>query len=284
MSSNFETLKSLPSLKDSISHYGLDARKALGQHFLLDPGLCSRIAGLGGNLTGRHIIEIGPGPGGLTRALLLSEARTIHAVEIDQRAWPLLDDLSSHFPDRLTIVKQDALTLDASSLTDAPRQIIANLPYNVATPLLISWLRQAQKWERLVLMFQKEVAERICAEPGSNAYGRLSVLCQWCAECSIALILPPGAFSPPPKVSSAVACLTPHSHQPPAALFKAMEQVTAAAFGQRRKMLRASLKSIGGETLLRSVDIDPTRRAETLTVDEFARLAVYHLEQTKRAS
>ncbi|MDF7673972.1 16S rRNA (adenine(1518)-N(6)/adenine(1519)-N(6))-dimethyltransferase RsmA [Acetobacteraceae bacterium ESL0709] len=277
MSQTTERLKTLPSLRDSIIRHGLEARKALGQHFLLDPGICSHIASLGGTLEGRHIIEIGPGPGGLTRALLLTKAETISAVEIDPRAWPLLEELCDAFPERLSLFRQDALTLDATTLCPAPRQIIANLPYNVATPLLVGWLRQAAQWERLILMFQKEVAERICAEPGSSAYGRLAVLSQWCADCSVAMTLPPGAFSPPPKVSSAVACLVPHKNQPSPALFKAMEQVTAAAFGQRRKMLRASLKSIGGETLLDRVAIDPTRRAETLTIEEFDRLARDHL-------
>lgn len=272
-----ERLRSLPPLKDSIIQHGLEARKALGQHFLLDPGICSHIAALGGDLTGRHVIEIGPGPGGLTRALLLSKAETISIVEIDQRAWPLLEELCTIFPERLSLIRQDALTLDATTLAPIPRQIIANLPYNIATALLIGWLRQAEQWERFILMFQKEVADRICARPGSSAYGRLSVLSQWCADCSIAMTLPPGAFSPPPKVSSSVACLIPHKKQPSPSLFKAMEQVTAAAFGQRRKMLRAALKSIGGEALLMKVDIDPTRRAETLTIEEFNRLALEHL-------
>ncbi|TPW35892.1 16S rRNA (adenine(1518)-N(6)/adenine(1519)-N(6))-dimethyltransferase RsmA [Oecophyllibacter saccharovorans] len=270
-------LPPLPTLKESIHKHGLDAKKSLGQHFLLDPSVCERIARLGGDLHGRHVVEIGPGPGGLTRALLASPALDVHAVEIDSRAWPLLEELALHAPDRLKIVRQDALELDATQLTPGPRQIIANLPYNVATPLLISWLRQGADWERLVLMFQKEVAERVCAAPGSSAYGRLAVLAQWCADCSIAMVLPPGAFSPPPKVHSAVAVLRPHAQQPSPALFKAMEQVTAAAFGQRRKMLRAAMKPLGGEDLLGAAGIEGTRRAETLSVAEFARLAECHL-------
>ncbi|MFT8988979.1 MAG: 16S rRNA (adenine(1518)-N(6)/adenine(1519)-N(6))-dimethyltransferase RsmA [Gluconobacter albidus] len=268
---------SLPSLRDTIQIHGLDAKKSLGQHFLLDPGICARIAGLGGDLTGRSVIEIGPGPGGLTRALLDTPATRVDVVEIDERAWPLLDELATYYPGRLHVVREDALKLDAATLAPAPRQIIANLPYNVATPLLVGWLRQAVQWERLSLMFQLEVAERICAEPGSSAYGRLAVLAQWCATCSVALRIPPGAFSPPPKVHSAVAVIIPHAEQPSPQLFRAMEQVTAAAFGQRRKMLRSSLKSIGGERLLEKAGIEPTRRAETLSVAEFARLAELNL-------
>ncbi|MBF0891555.1 16S rRNA (adenine(1518)-N(6)/adenine(1519)-N(6))-dimethyltransferase RsmA [Gluconobacter sp. LMG 1744] len=268
---------SLPSLRDTIQIHGLDAKKSLGQHFLLDPGICARIAALGGDLTGRSVVEIGPGPGGLTRALLDTPATRVDVVEIDERAWPLLDELATYYPDRLHVVREDALKLDAATLAPAPRQIIANLPYNVATPLLVGWLRQASQWERLSLMFQLEVAERICAEPGSSAYGRLAVLAQWCATCSVALRIPPGAFSPPPKVHSAVAVIIPHAEQPSPQLFRAMEQVTAAAFGQRRKMLRSSLKSIGGERLLEKAEIEPTRRAETLSVAEFARLAELNL-------
>lgn len=271
----------LPSLKDTIQAHGLDAKKSLGQHFLLDPGICARIVSLGGDLTGRSVVEIGPGPGGLTRALLESPAVRVDAVEIDERAWPLLDELAGYYPDRLHVVRQDALKLDAASLAPAPRQIIANLPYNVATPLLVGWLKQAASWERLSLMFQLEVAERICAAPDTSAYGRLAVLSQWCASCSVALRIPPGAFSPPPKVHSAVAVLIPHAEQPEPALFRAMERVTAAAFGQRRKMLRSSLKSIGGEALLAEAGIEPTRRAETLSVAEFARLAELHLARSR---
>ncbi|MBF0876551.1 16S rRNA (adenine(1518)-N(6)/adenine(1519)-N(6))-dimethyltransferase RsmA [Gluconobacter cerevisiae] len=268
---------SLPSLRDTIQAHGLDAKKSLGQHFLLDPGICARIAALGGDLTGRSVVEIGPGPGGLTRALLDTPASRVDVVEIDERAWPLLDELATHYPGRLHVVREDALKLDAATLAPAPRQIVANLPYNVATPLLVGWLRQAAQWERLSLMFQLEVAERICATPGSSAYGRLGVLAQWCATCSVALRIPPEAFFPPPKVHSAVAVIIPHAEQPSPQLFRAMEQVTAAAFGQRRKMLRSSLKSIGGERLLEKAEIEPTRRAETLSVAEFARLAELNL-------
>ncbi|MXV44778.1 16S rRNA (adenine(1518)-N(6)/adenine(1519)-N(6))-dimethyltransferase RsmA [Saccharibacter sp. 17.LH.SD] len=282
MTSKHFSQSELPPLRESIHKHGLDARKSLGQHFLLDPSICQRIAELGGSLNGRHIIEVGPGPGGLTRALLASQASSIHAIELDERALPLLEELRAHDPERLTIIQHDALQIDATSLASEPRQIIANLPYNVATPLLVNWLRQGRAWERLVLMFQKEVAERVCAPPDSSSYGRLAVLAQWCADCSIGMSLPPGAFFPPPKVHSAVVVLRPYPQQPSAKLFKAMEQVTAAAFGQRRKMLRTALKAIGGLELLEKAEILPTRRAETLSIEEFDRLArTYLTSQTK---
>ncbi|GBQ93297.1 16S rRNA (adenine(1518)-N(6)/adenine(1519)-N(6))-dimethyltransferase RsmA [Asaia krungthepensis] len=263
----------LPSLRDSIRIHGLDAKKSFGQHFLLDPGIVARIAALGGDMTGRHVVEIGPGPGGLTRALLDTKAVGVHAVEIDQRAWPLLDELVAHAEGRLTLIKADAMALDCATLCPTPRKIVANLPYNVGTPLLVGWLRQAASWERMTLMFQLEVAERICAAPDTSAYGRLGVLAQWCASCAMVMKVPPGAFSPPPKVDSAVVDIVPHPEQPSASLFKAMEHVTHLAFGQRRKMLRASLRPIGGEALLEKAGILATRRAETLSIDEFATLA-----------
>jgi 16S rRNA (adenine1518-N6/adenine1519-N6)-dimethyltransferase len=250
----------------------LRARKSLGQHFLLDTNLITRIVRETGDLTGRHIIEVGPGPGGLTRALLASPAASLTAIEIDPRAIPPLADLASETP-RLRIIEADALTLDLSSLTPPPRQIVANLPYNVATPLLIAWLRQAAAYERLTLMFQQEVAERLCAAPSTPAYGRLSVLAQWTCQVALRLRIPPSAFVPPPKVFSAVVSFLPHAAQPPPDLFRAMEKVTAAAFGQRRKMLRGSLRSLGGQSLLHTVGIDAERRAETLTIEEFDRLA-----------
>lgn len=263
----------LESLGDVIRRHGLDARKALGQHFLLDPGITEHIASLAGTLDGRHVVEVGPGPGGLTRALLATAASHVHAVELDPRAVAVIEELATFFPQRLTITQADALKQDLTTLCPAPRQIVANLPYNVATPLLIGWLRQGGAWERLTLMFQLEVAERICATPDSEHYGRLAVLSQWCADCAIVMKLPPGAFSPPPAVWSAVISITPHATQPEPALFRAMEQVTAAAFGQRRKMLRGALKGLKGAALLERADIDGTRRAETLTIGEFDRLA-----------
>lgn len=267
---------SLESLRDVISRHGLDARKALGQHFLLDPTITTRIAALAGNLSGRHVVEVGPGPGGLTRALLDTPTSTVTAVELDTRAVAVINELALAFPNRLSVLEADALKHDLTALCPAPRHIVANLPYNVATPLLVGWLRQGSAWERMTLMFQQEVAERICAEPNSAHYGRLGVLSQWCAQCAIVMTLPPGAFSPPPAVWSAVVSITPHAAQPEPALFKAMERVTAAAFGQRRKMLRGSLKSLNGEALLAETGIDGTRRAETLSIAEFDLLARTH--------
>lgn len=256
-----------------IARHGLEARKSLGQHFLLDPNLARRIVREAGPLAGRHVIEIGPGPGGLTRALLASEAASVAAVEIDPRAIAALEELRAAAGPRLTILAADALGLDLAVLAPSPRLIVANLPYNIATPLLIGWLRQAAAYRRLTLMFQLEVALRICAPPASTAYGRLAVLAQWVSATELGLRIPPSAFVPPPKVTSAVVSLVPHPTQPDPALFAAMERLTAAAFGQRRKMLRGALRPLGGEALLERAAIDPARRAETLTVAEFERLA-----------
>ena len=268
------TTADLPSLRETVARHGLDARKSLGQHFLLDPAVCARIAALAGDLAGRHVLEVGPGPGGLTRALLASPAAEVVAVELDRRAVAALAELAAAHPGRLRVVEGDALRVDPSALLPAPRRIVANLPYNVATPLLVGWLRGAAAIEGMALMFQQEVAERICAAPDTEAYGRLSVLAQWRCRCELLLRLPPGAFSPPPKVWSAVVGFTPHAEDPGAALFAAMERTTAAAFGQRRKMLRGALKSLGeAEALLAAAGIDGARRAETLSVAEFDRLA-----------
>jgi 16S rRNA (adenine1518-N6/adenine1519-N6)-dimethyltransferase len=251
----------------------LHARRSLGQHFLLDGNLTARIVQVAGPLAGRHVIEVGPGPGGLTRALLDSDAESVTVVEVDRRAVAAMRELAVDTNGRLIVVEADALALDLTQLAAAPRQVIANLPYNIATPLLIGWLRQAGAFERMTLMFQQEVAERICATPDSAAYGRLSVLSQWVAAASIELRVPPAAFVPPPKVWSAVARLTPHPVQPPATLLATMERITAAAFGQRRKMLRGALRPLGGERVLAIAGISAERRAETLSVSEFERLA-----------
>ena len=269
------TTPDLPNLRDTIARHGLDARKSLGQHFLLDPSICARIAALAGDLAGRHVLEVGPGPGGLTRALLASEAASVLAVELDQRSVIALQELVAAYPERLKVLEADALGVDpATALPAAPRRIIANLPYNVASPLLVRWLRGAAALEGMTLMFQLEVAERITAAPATPAYGRLAVLSQWRCRCDLLLRLPPGAFSPPPKVWSAVVGFTPHAEDPPPALFAAMEKLTAAAFGQRRKMLRGALKSLGNaEALLDQAAIAGDRRGETLTVAEFDRLA-----------
>jgi 16S rRNA (adenine1518-N6/adenine1519-N6)-dimethyltransferase len=255
-----------------IARHGLDARRALGQHFLLDANLTARIVREAGDLGGRHVVEVGPGPGGLTRALLDSGAASVTAVERDARAVTAVAELAAEGP-RLRVIAGDALALDLAALVPAPRQIVANLPYNIASPLLVGWLRQAAAWERLTLMFQQEVAERLCAVPGTAAYGRLGVLAQWVAAPLLRLRIPPAAFVPPPRVWSAVVVLDPHPMQPEPALFAAMERLTAAAFGQRRKMLRGALRALDGTALLDAAGIDPARRAETLTVAEFDLLA-----------
>ena len=264
-------------LRDVIARHGLDARRSLGQHFLLDLHLTARIAGLAGDLAGRHVVEVGPGPGGLTRALLDGPAATVTAVEVDPRAVGAMEELAAGQA-RLRVVQADALGLDLAKMVPAPRVVVANLPYNVATPLFVSWLRQASCWERLTLMFQLEVAERICAPPGSAAYGRLAVLAQWTGTAAVLTRIPAAAFWPPPKVVSAVIGFRPHPQQPSPELFAMMERLTAAAFGQRRKMLRGSLRALGGEALLHRAGIAPDRRAETLDIAEFDRLARLLLE------
>jgi 16S rRNA (adenine1518-N6/adenine1519-N6)-dimethyltransferase len=228
---------------------------------------------LAGALAGRHVVEVGPGPGGLTRPLLASPAASVTVVEIDPRAVAAMRELEAISAGRLVVVQADARRLDLAALVPAPRRIVANLPYNVASPLLVGWLRQAAAFEGFTLMFQQEVAERICAMPDTPDYGRLSVLTQWLCRASLVLRIPPAAFVPPPKVFSAVVDLVPHAQQPDAALFARMERLTAAAFGQRRKMLRGALKPLGGEALLEAAGIASDRRAETLTVAEFDRLA-----------
>ncbi|MBY0336791.1 MAG: 16S rRNA (adenine(1518)-N(6)/adenine(1519)-N(6))-dimethyltransferase RsmA [Acetobacteraceae bacterium] len=264
----------LPPLTEVVARHGLAARKALGQHFLLDEALCARIARLAGDLAGREVLEVGPGPGGLTRALLGTAVTRVLAVELDERALAALAEVEAAHPGRLEVLRADAMTVDAAARLAAPRQVVANLPYNVGTPLLIGWLREAPRWERLTLMFQEEVALRITAAPNTEHYGRLAVLAQWCAECRVALRLPPGAFRPPPKVHSAVVSIVPHATQPEPVLFRAMERVTAAAFGQRRKMLRGALKPLGeAEALLAACGIAGERRAEELPVAAFDALA-----------
>ncbi|MFL5256158.1 MAG: 16S rRNA (adenine(1518)-N(6)/adenine(1519)-N(6))-dimethyltransferase RsmA [Rhodopila sp.] len=262
----------LPPLREVIARHGLAARHSLGQHFLLDGNLTDRIVREVGDLTGRHVIEVGPGPGGLTRSLLASPAASITAIELDKRAVAAVTELAETASGRLRVLEANVLAVDLAVLAPPPRQVVANLPYNVASPLLVRWLRQAGSFERLTLMFQQEVAERICAAPGGGEYGRLSVLTQWCCDARIVLRLPPAAFTPPPKVWSAVVGLTPYALQPDPALFARMEALTAAAFGQRRKMLRGALRGLGGEALLDRAGIAADRRAETLTVAEFDRL------------
>lgn len=270
-------MPALAPLREVIARHGLDARRALGQHFLLDGNLTDRIVRQAGPLAGVHVIEVGPGPGGLTRSLLASEAASVTAVEVDPRAVAAIEELAEQIGPRLLVVAADALATDLTTLTPAPRQIVANLPYNIATPLLIGWLRRNVEapgsYTRFTLMFQQEVAERICAAPSTPAYGRLAVLAQWLCRTELILRIPAAAFVPPPRVTSAVVGLIPHDIQPPAALFAAMERLTAAAFGQRRKMLRGALAKLGGAELLARADIAPERRAETLSIAEFDRLA-----------
>lgn len=264
----------LPPLREVIAAAGLDARKSLGQHFLLDLNLTARIARAAGDLAGRHVIEIGPGPGGLTRALLATEAADVTALEVDDRAIAALAPLAEAHPGRLRVIAADALAADLASLVPPPRAIVANLPYNIGTALLVRWLSEADRFESMTLMFQAEVAERIVATPGGAAYGRLAVLAGFVAKARIVMRIPPAAFTPPPKVWSAVVRIVPRPQQPSPALFRALERVTAAAFGQRRKMLRSALRPLGdAEALLARAGIDPTRRAETLSVEEFSRLA-----------
>jgi 16S rRNA (adenine1518-N6/adenine1519-N6)-dimethyltransferase len=276
-------IDALPPLRDVVARHGLDARKALGQNFLFDLNLTARIARAAGPLEGATIVEIGPGPGGLTRALLAQGAGRIIAIERDARCIPALHDIAVHYPDRLVIVEGDALTSNAAKLARAhglggPMRICANLPYNIATVLLANWI-EAEPWpsvfDRYVLMFQKEVALRIVATPKQRAdYGRLAVLCGWRTKARILFDVPPAAFTPPPKVTSSVVELVPN----PTAFdceARALSRVTQAAFGQRRKMLRQSLKSLGVDpsALLAGPGIEETKRAEEVDVAGFAALA-----------
>src|ERR1700722_342341 len=242
-------LSGLPPLRDVIARHGLRTRKSLGQHFLCDLNLTRRIAECAGDVKGCTVLEIGPGPGGLTRALLATEAKKIIAIEKDRRCIEALADLVEISDGRLEVIEGDALKIDLLSFAKAPYAIIANLPYNIGTELLIGWLKQMPAYKSMTLMFQAEVADRIAASPNSKAYGRLSVIAQFCCEVERVLDIPAQAFTPPPKVASAVVCLTPRKNRPADIPFNAMEKITAAAFGQRRKMLRSSLRALGGEEL-----------------------------------
>ena len=266
-------IEALPPLRATIAGIGLTARKGLGQHFLLDLNLTRRIARAAGNLAEGTTIEIGPGPGGLTRALLLEGAGHVVAVERDHRAVAALAPLVEAAEGRLTLIEGDALETDAALLGPPPRRIVANLPYNVGTALLIRWLDQPAAFESFTLMFQKEVAERLAAAPGTGDYGRLTVLAQWLCRVERLFEVPARAFTPPPKVTSEVVRLVPRAAPLAPADRRTLERVTATAFGQRRKMLRASLKPLGGETLLAAAGIAGERRPETLTVEEFCALA-----------
>jgi len=265
----------LPPLRDVIATHNLRAEKKFGQNFLLDGNITDKIVRAVGDLDGQAVIEIGPGPGGLTRSLLRSSARKIVAVEFDPRAVAALQDLRAASAGRLEIIEGDALRFDLAALVQAPRAIVANLPYNIATPLLIGWLKQlytdGSTYSSMTLMFQKEVAERIVARVGDKAYGRLAVISQWICGCKKVFDLPPSAFTPPPKVKSSIVHFKPLGLLENSPSFAAMEAVTAAAFGQRRKMIRSSLKDYAGA--IEALELDPTLRAENLSLDDFVALA-----------
>ncbi len=270
----------LPNLRDVIRRHELMAKKSLGQNFLLDLALLGKIARGAGSLEGVSVVEIGPGPGGLTRALLAAGAAHVIAIERDERCLPALAEIAAHYPGRLTVRSDDALSVDYRALVaglEGPIRLAANLPYNIATPLLIGWLK-SEPWppwfDAMVLMFQREVAERIVAGPEDDAYGRLGVLAGWRCEADILFDIPPGAFLPAPAVTSSVVSLTPRPHPLPCNASD-LEKVTQAAFGQRRKMLRQSLKSLGKDTaaLLAEAGIRPEARAEDIPVEGFVALA-----------
>ena len=266
--------KSAEPLRDVIARHGLSASKALGQNFILDRQLLARIAAIPGSLEGKRVYEVGPGPGGLTHALLDAGASVV-AVERDRRCIPALAELQQQFGDKLRVVEADALGIDEATIAGQGAHVVANLPYNVGTALLLRWLGGSWPpwWCSLTLMFQKEVAERIVAQPGSDAYGRLSVAAQWRSQPSIALTLSRSAFVPPPKVASAVVHIVP-KEAPDGVDPSVMSRLTEAAFGQRRKMLRSSLKSFpGAAEAAEAIGIDLQRRAETLSVEEYVKLA-----------
>jgi 16S rRNA (adenine1518-N6/adenine1519-N6)-dimethyltransferase len=265
----------LPPLRETIAAHGLDARKRFGQHFLLDLNLTRRIARAAAPLDQGTVIEVGPGPGGLTRALLLEGASRVVAIEIDPRALAALAELQAAAGGRLQVIEADALTVDPAALGPPPRRIVANLPYNISTPLLVRWLEAADAIADMVLMFQKEVVDRLAARPRTKDYGRLSVLAQHVCEVRRLFDVPPQAFVPPPKVTSSVAQLTPRPASQRLADLAPLEAVTAAAFGQRRKMLRGALGGLFADPVaeLQRLGLAPTGRAEELAVGDFVRLA-----------
>ena len=266
---------SLPPLRDVIARHGLSASKALGQNFLFDEQLLDRIAAIPGDLQGKAVLEVGPGPGGLTRALLRAGAR-VTAIEMDRRCLPALAELAEAFPGQLRVIEGNALDIDHIELMGEPFAVVANLPYNVGTLLFTRWLggeAWPPHWTSLTLMFQQEVAQRITADPGGSAYGRLAVLAQWRSTAKLAMKVHRSAFTPPPKVMSAIVHVTP-GDAPAGVSARVLERLTEAAFGQRRKMLRQSLKGLPGAVeALAALGIDETRRAETLSVAEFTAIA-----------
>jgi 16S rRNA (adenine1518-N6/adenine1519-N6)-dimethyltransferase len=266
----------LPSLREVITRHGLSARKGMGQHFLLDRNLTRKIARAAGDLAGSTVIEVGPGPGGLTRALLEGSARQVVAIERDKRCVAALEELVARYPDRLMVIEGDALKIDLAALAAPPRHIVANLPYNISTPLLMGWLEQAADFASMTLMFQREVARRLAATPGGRDYGRLAIATQWRCEVRLLFDIPPAAFVPAPKVTSTVVRLVPR----PVPLCEAdpaiLAKVVAAAFGQRRKMLRASLRTLAdadAADLCAAAGLDPTARAEEIPIEGFCALA-----------
>jgi 16S rRNA (adenine1518-N6/adenine1519-N6)-dimethyltransferase len=265
----------LPPLREVIARHGLSASKALGQNFLFDEQLLDRIAAVPGSLTGEHVYEVGPGPGGLTRALLRAGANVL-AVERDRRCLPALEELSEAFPGQLRVIEGDALKIDPSAEIGEPFHIASNLPYNVGTALAVGWLGGDEwppKWKSLTLMFQREVADRIVAAPGTDAYGRLAILAQWRSVARLAMPVHRSAFTPPPKVMSAVVHITPVD-APTGVRMERLEKLTGAAFGQRRKMLRQSLKGVPSAIeALEAAGIAADRRPETVTIDEWCKLA-----------
>ena len=271
-------IDTLPPLRDVITRHDLRAKKSLGQNFLLDLNLTARIARAAGDLAGADIIEVGPGPGGLTRGLLAEGARKVLAIEKDGRCLPALAEIGAVYPGRLEVLEGDALEIDPLTHLSPPIKIVANLPYNVGTELLVRWLTPKvwpPFWTSLTLMFQKEVAERIVAKPGTKAYGRLAILAQWRCDARIVLTLPPSAFTPPPKIDSAVVHLTALPEPRFPANQKTLERIVATAFNQRRKMLRASLRGLDPqiEARLERLGIRPTARAEEISLEDFCMLA-----------
>lgn len=272
------SLDQLPPLRDVIAKHGLSARKSLGQNFLLDLNLTGKIARRAGDLTKCDVLEIGPGPGGLTRALLAEGARKVVAIEMDERCLPALDEISDAYPNRLITLQGDALKIDPAAHLTAPVRVVANLPYNVGTELLIRWLTPQNWppfWQSLTLMFQKEVAQRITAHPGSKAYGRLSILAQWRADPKMVFEIPASAFTPPPKVTSAVVHIERLETPRFPATQKILSEVVAKAFNQRRKMLRAGLKGLVPDIEDRLIEagIDPKQRAEQVSLEQFCALS-----------
>ena len=266
-----ETLDGLPPLREIVSKFDLAAQKSLGQNFLMDLNLTYRIARTAGELSNVNVIEIGPGPGGLTRAILKAGAKKVVSIERDSRCINALGYIAEANPDRFDLLEADALEVDPATLTPKPRRIMANLPYNIATPLLIKWLKNINEYDGFTLMFQKEVADRLVAKPRTKAYGRLTVMTNWLCETKIEFNIDPKAFTPPPKVVSTVVSLKPRPQPLAEASWNAMERVVAMAFGQRRKMLRQSLKPLGVD--LSALGISETSRAEELSVEDFAKIA-----------